>query len=189
MPSARVTWAGKRGQSHARPSPRSVKTNARDSQAHSFQTNVTGEWGALQRKGSGLGLPRQVSKGVVSESGGNPGEAGDGLFQASEEGRRLAVVSEQRRGAWALLLRFPKNLKGWEEFLPSLLGSRAQGPGQVQVCFGESTFHRMGMPLTGQGDPGLSLEGPFHFSTLTGWFEQRLTHLFFFFFVFSNNVN
>ena len=89
----------------------------------------------------------------------------------SRQGRAPAAgcrpVSEQWRGAWALPLCFPKNPKGWEEFLPSFLGSRAQGPGQVQVCFGESTFHRMGMHLTGQGDPGLSLEGLFHFSTLT----------------------
>ena len=121
-PSARVTWVGKWGQSHARPSPRPVKTNARDSWAHSLQTDVTGAWGALQRKGCGLGLQRQVSKGVsVSLVW---WEAGGGLFRASKEGRGLSCLraAEGSKGPSAAL---PKNLKGWEEFLPSLLGSRA----------------------------------------------------------------
>lgn len=107
-----------------------------------------------------------MSKGVVSASGGSPGEAGGGRFRASEEGRGPSCLraAEGSKGPSAAL---PKNLKGWEEFLPSLLGSGAQGPGHVQVCFGESTFHRMGVHLTGQGDSGLSLKGPFRLSTLT----------------------
>lgn len=127
------------------------------------------ERGEPCREKAGPGAPEAGEQGGRQCIWWEPREAGGGLFRHG--GRAPAAscrpVSEQWRGAWALPLRFPKNPKGWEEFLPSFLGSRAQGPGHIQVCFGESTFHRMGMRLTGQGDPGVSLEGLFHFSTLT----------------------
>ena len=101
MPSARVTWAGKRGQSHARPSPRSVKTNARDSWAHSFQTDVTGAWGALQRKGGAWGSWGRWARGLSVSLVGTPG------------GRRGAFPSRQGR-APAAGCRLPSCLRAVE---------------------------------------------------------------------------
>ena len=65
------------------------------------------------------------------------------------------------------MLCFFHNTKGWEDFLTCALCSGAQGTGEVQLCPGESTCHRIGIHLTGQVNAGLSCkESLDNFSTL-----------------------